>query len=52
MMFWLASICFEEVMFKSRLKSVEYNIKASRSLSKIDDIAGAVAGVDDDNGHS
>ena len=37
-------------MLKSWLISVEF--KASRTLSKINDISGVIAGVDDDYGYS
>ena len=48
----MVCICSEEAEFKIWLKSVEFDLKASRSPSKIDDIAAVVAGVYRDYGLS
>ena len=50
MMFLMVCICHEEAVLKIWLKSVEF--KASRTISKMGDITGAVAGVYGDYGHS
>ena len=46
MMHWIVSICSEEAMFEIWLKSIE--VKGIKTLSKIDDRARVVAGVDED----
>ena len=46
MTFWMVCKCPEGVMFRICLKSDEF--KASRTLSKMDDISRILAGVDDD----
>ena len=50
MTYWIVSTCSEEAMFKIWLKSTE--VIDFKNLSMIDDIAGDIAGVDDDYGNS
>ena len=49
MTIWMVHICSVEAMFKTWLKLL--SLKASRTVSKIDDVTGIVAGVDEECGY-
>ena len=50
MTFWIVQICLRKHCLKFGWNLL--SLKASRTLSKMDDIAGVAAGDDDDSGYS